>query len=208
MSEDPMQFIAGDSNLNRYVKNSPTQYVDPSGLFLWTIELLNGIPINISAPGFPIVEGTNCLAEMAQMTKDFAQLEDVSSALETGALNGESGLFSSAEIEMTASEFTEEAITELTTGAATETAADIATNFVSTAVSVGVLVTGTNILETEIILMGEAWLEEEDGKMEYVTTKGPPTVLNSSTSLVQYEKSVANNSPAGYLYYFLVNLGF
>lgn len=33
VSEDPLGFGAGDSNVYRYVFNSPTNYVDPSGLF-------------------------------------------------------------------------------------------------------------------------------------------------------------------------------
>jgi RHS repeat-associated protein len=32
ISEDPIGFIAGDTNLSRYVDNSPTNFVDPSGL--------------------------------------------------------------------------------------------------------------------------------------------------------------------------------
>ena len=32
MSEDPIGFAAGDANLYRYVGNSPTNFVDPSGL--------------------------------------------------------------------------------------------------------------------------------------------------------------------------------
>ena len=31
MSEDPIRFVAGDANLNRYVDNIPTRYVDPTG---------------------------------------------------------------------------------------------------------------------------------------------------------------------------------
>lgn len=31
MSQDPMGFDAGDSNLYRYVHNAPTNYDDPSG---------------------------------------------------------------------------------------------------------------------------------------------------------------------------------
>jgi RHS repeat-associated protein len=33
ISEDPIGFAAGDSNLQRYVRNSPTTRVDPTGLF-------------------------------------------------------------------------------------------------------------------------------------------------------------------------------
>ena len=32
MSQDPIGFAAGDTNLSRYVGNTPTKYVDPSGL--------------------------------------------------------------------------------------------------------------------------------------------------------------------------------
>lgn len=32
ISEDPLRFIAGDSNLYRYVKNCPTRFIDPWGL--------------------------------------------------------------------------------------------------------------------------------------------------------------------------------
>jgi RHS repeat-associated protein len=35
ISKDPLGFAAGDSNLYRYVNNSPTNHVDPSGL--WTL---------------------------------------------------------------------------------------------------------------------------------------------------------------------------
>ena len=33
LSEDPLGFDAGDANLRRYVDNSPTNYVDPTGLY-------------------------------------------------------------------------------------------------------------------------------------------------------------------------------
>lgn len=43
MSEDPMGFAAGDSNLNRYVGNNPTNGVDPSGLLEpGTLEVRDG----------------------------------------------------------------------------------------------------------------------------------------------------------------------
>jgi RHS repeat-associated protein len=32
MSDDPDGFDAGDTNLYRYVNNSPTNYTDPTGL--------------------------------------------------------------------------------------------------------------------------------------------------------------------------------
>src|SRR5262245_40218113 len=34
LQSDPKGFDAGDPNLYRYVKNSPTNYTDPSGLYL------------------------------------------------------------------------------------------------------------------------------------------------------------------------------
>ncbi len=34
LSEDPIGFEAGDSNLYRYVANNPTNHTDPSGLEL------------------------------------------------------------------------------------------------------------------------------------------------------------------------------
>jgi RHS repeat-associated protein len=36
LSQDPLGFDAGDSNLYRYVKNAPTDATDPSGLSSWT----------------------------------------------------------------------------------------------------------------------------------------------------------------------------
>ncbi|MFM7738667.1 MAG: hypothetical protein ACKO9H_04625, partial [Planctomycetota bacterium] len=38
MSEDPLGFAAGDTNLSRYVGNSATNAVDPSGLDYLEIE--------------------------------------------------------------------------------------------------------------------------------------------------------------------------
>lgn len=37
LSEDPISFGGGDANLYRYVGNSPTNYTDPTGLFLDTL---------------------------------------------------------------------------------------------------------------------------------------------------------------------------
>jgi RHS repeat-associated protein len=36
-SEDPIGFSAGDTNLSRYVFNSPTNFTDPSGMVVWWI---------------------------------------------------------------------------------------------------------------------------------------------------------------------------
>jgi RHS repeat-associated protein len=43
ISEDPIGFSAGDTNLYRYVNNSPTNYTDPSGLLIsgWADDALN-----------------------------------------------------------------------------------------------------------------------------------------------------------------------
>ena len=37
LTEDPIGFDAGDANVYRYVGNSPTNAVDPSGLFSWSL---------------------------------------------------------------------------------------------------------------------------------------------------------------------------
>jgi RHS repeat-associated protein len=54
VSEDPIGFAAGDSNLTRYVGNSPTNFVDPSGLegLIWGESGFNPL-----APILPLVEG-------------------------------------------------------------------------------------------------------------------------------------------------------
>jgi RHS repeat-associated protein len=45
ISEDPVGFSAGDTNLYRYVNNSPTNYTDPTGTTIsgWADDLLNGV---------------------------------------------------------------------------------------------------------------------------------------------------------------------
>jgi RHS repeat-associated protein len=51
ISNDPIGFAAGDSNLYRYVLNSPTNYTDPSGHFAWIPILIGGalIPSAVDA---------------------------------------------------------------------------------------------------------------------------------------------------------------
>jgi RHS repeat-associated protein len=49
LSEDPLGFAAGDTNLARYVLNSPTNYRDPTGQFV--------IPLGIALVGIGIVGG-------------------------------------------------------------------------------------------------------------------------------------------------------
>lgn len=49
LGEDPIRFAAGDPNLSRYVSNSPTNYIDPSGLAKirqW-VELARGFKMGI-----------------------------------------------------------------------------------------------------------------------------------------------------------------
>jgi RHS repeat-associated protein len=57
ISEDPMGFGAGDSNLYRYVGNSPTNFTDPSGNFAigWHIGLAASVivPMTIAGALFP-----------------------------------------------------------------------------------------------------------------------------------------------------------
>ncbi|WP_041620431.1 RHS repeat-associated core domain-containing protein [Stanieria cyanosphaera] len=48
ISEDPIGFAGGDSNLYRYVNNSPVNYVDPLGLFLLTPD--NSNPTYVPMP--------------------------------------------------------------------------------------------------------------------------------------------------------------
>src|SRR5207248_6178303 len=40
ISEDPLEFAAGDTNLYVYVDNSPTDFVDPSGLYAIVDDIL------------------------------------------------------------------------------------------------------------------------------------------------------------------------
>jgi RHS repeat-associated protein len=49
VSEDPIGFAAGDSNLTRYVGNSPTNFVDPSGNVGNNINPLPGVDLNCVA---------------------------------------------------------------------------------------------------------------------------------------------------------------
>jgi RHS repeat-associated protein len=42
-SEDPLGFAAGDSNLYRYVHNSPTNATDSSGHFLFVRATIGGV---------------------------------------------------------------------------------------------------------------------------------------------------------------------
>ena len=56
-SEDPIGFLAGDPNLSRYCFNSPTNFVDPSGLIPWN---------PFSWPG----EAIDCVGDIAQGVAD------------------------------------------------------------------------------------------------------------------------------------------
>jgi hypothetical protein len=49
VSEDPIGFAAGDSNIYRYVGNSPTNFVDPSGNVGNNVNPLSGIDLNCVA---------------------------------------------------------------------------------------------------------------------------------------------------------------
>jgi RHS repeat-associated protein len=49
ISEDPIGFSAGDSNLTRYVGNSPTNFTDPSGNVGNNINPLSGVDLNCVA---------------------------------------------------------------------------------------------------------------------------------------------------------------
>jgi RHS repeat-associated protein len=50
ISEDPVGFAAGDANLYRYVGNSPTNFIDPSGLF--TVGISIGFEFNFGPINF------------------------------------------------------------------------------------------------------------------------------------------------------------
>jgi RHS repeat-associated protein len=52
ISEDPIGFAAGDTNLTRYVGNSPTNGTDPSGLCIFRDNLLTSINIRVVTAGF------------------------------------------------------------------------------------------------------------------------------------------------------------
>jgi RHS repeat-associated protein len=63
MSQDPKSFSAGDTDLYRYVGNSPTSSTDPSGMDEWTALLtmewiLGGPKQNIGPRQFPTISGT------------------------------------------------------------------------------------------------------------------------------------------------------
>jgi RHS repeat-associated protein len=45
ISEDPIQFAGGDVNLHAYVRNNPTNIVDPSGLFVSNIPFCDAPPV-------------------------------------------------------------------------------------------------------------------------------------------------------------------
>ena len=49
ISEDPVGFSAGDTNLYRYVNNSPTNYTDPTGEFAFLLPLAYAAGAAVSA---------------------------------------------------------------------------------------------------------------------------------------------------------------
>ena len=77
LSEDPIGFRGGDTNLYRYVKNNPIRYTDPSGTNPWAVvgEILLGIfgldyddAATGNAGGCPLNGNEN--REIDQMTKE------------------------------------------------------------------------------------------------------------------------------------------
>src|SRR5438105_808011 len=63
MTQDPIGFAAGDTNLSRYVGNSPTDRVDPSGL-AWTV-LRQGLDRAVAKAG----ANTDTVADLARDIK-------------------------------------------------------------------------------------------------------------------------------------------
>jgi RHS repeat-associated protein len=63
ISEDSIGFAAGDTNLSRYVFNSPTNYTDPSGMIVWAAVITGGViaPVvgGMIAPD-PVQSPTDC----------------------------------------------------------------------------------------------------------------------------------------------------
>jgi RHS repeat-associated protein len=51
ISEDPIRFRGNDTNLNRHVGNSPTNFIDPSGLQLTEVAPPPPAPVTAAAAG-------------------------------------------------------------------------------------------------------------------------------------------------------------
>ena len=71
ISEDPLGFRAGDANLSRYVGNSPTNFVDPSGLQCRSQDL--GLLGDLIAAGELIGAGFNAARDIAGAVGNGAQ---------------------------------------------------------------------------------------------------------------------------------------
>jgi RHS repeat-associated protein len=56
-TQDPLGFAAGDANLYRYVGNTPTLLVDPSGNLAWFV----AVPLVMSVGGFTWLTGSTAL---------------------------------------------------------------------------------------------------------------------------------------------------
>jgi RHS repeat-associated protein len=56
-TQDPLGFAAGDANLYRYVGNTPTLLVDPSGNLAWFV----AVPLVLGVGGFTWLTGSTAL---------------------------------------------------------------------------------------------------------------------------------------------------
>ena len=88
VSQDPMGFSAGDSNLYRYVKNSPDNHGDPSGLDTVTIDGSGNIIWTASSgsiTGQSVVIGTYATGGNVQLLPQFGGVNISYSALQAEA---------------------------------------------------------------------------------------------------------------------------
>jgi RHS repeat-associated protein len=77
ISEDPLGFGAGDTNIYRYVGNSPTNYNDPSGNVGNSVNSLPGIDPNCLANKPPLEENLDCKPGQESVPLSKARLEKI-----------------------------------------------------------------------------------------------------------------------------------
>ncbi|WP_370623539.1 peroxidase family protein [cf. Phormidesmis sp. LEGE 11477] len=103
VSTDPLGFDAGDSNIYRYVFNSPTNYTDPSGEVAFTtvaaVVIVGGILVNLFVPPPPAQAPTHCddIHEDEYFWQRIGVGVLVGGGIERGFSSGASGLASSAD---------------------------------------------------------------------------------------------------------------